>query len=125
MKSEIEILEPGVARVSFPFHEELTQNAGFLHGAVMFEAADTAGFVAANSVEETFSVLTADFYIRLLRPVQYEGIYSIAKVVHQGKTLVTVSADVFSESGKLVATGQGTYVVSDIPLTEVPGYGEQ
>jgi len=124
MKSGIEIERAGVAKVSFPFHGELTQNAGFLHGAILFEAADTAAFVAANSVEETHSVLTADFFIRLLRPVQYEGIYAIAEVVHQGRTLITVRADVYSDSGKLVATGQGTYIVSEIPLKDVLGYEE-
>jgi uncharacterized protein (TIGR00369 family) len=118
----IEIERPGVARVSIPFHSELTQNAGFLHGALFFEAADTAGFIAANSVEETYSVLTADFFIRLLRPVQREGIYAVAEVVHQGRTLITARAEVFSDAGKLVAAGQGTYIISDIPLASVPGY---
>jgi uncharacterized protein (TIGR00369 family) len=118
----IEIPEPGVARVTIPFHPELTQNSDFVHGAVLFEAADTAGFIAANSVEVTFSVLTADYYIRLLRPVQREGILAVGEVVHQGRTLITVRSQVFSDGGKLVATGQGTYIVSQIPLARVPGY---
>lgn len=122
LTSEIEIPEPGVARVTIPFHPELTQNADFVHGAVFFEAADTAGFIAANSVEETYSVLTADYYIRLLRPVQREGIQAIGEVVHKGRSLITVQSQVFSASGKLVAAGQGTYSISQIPLSDVPGY---
>lgn len=118
----IEILKPGHARVTLPFHPELTQNSDFVHGAVLFEAADTAGFVAANSIEETYSVLTVDYYIRLLRPVQREGIYADAQVLHHGRTLITVRSDVYNESGKLVATGQGTYIVSQILLSQVPGY---
>ena len=82
----------------------------------------TAGFIAANSVEDTYSVLTADYYIRLLRPVQREGIHAIGEVIHQGRALITVRSQVFSDGGKLVATGQGTYFVSQIPLAEVPGY---
>ncbi|HEX3070807.1 MAG TPA: PaaI family thioesterase [Thermoanaerobaculia bacterium] len=122
LRSEIEILQPGKARVTIPFHPELTQNAGFLHGAILFDAADTAGFVAANSVEETYSVLTADFYIRLLRPVEKESIVAVGEVVHRGHSLITTRSDVFNESGKLVAACQGTYSISRILLTDVPGY---
>jgi uncharacterized protein (TIGR00369 family) len=120
--SVIEIPRPGVARVTIPFHPELTQNANFVHGAVIFEAADTAGFVAANSVEEAYSVLTIDYYVRFLRPVQGEGVYAVAEVVHQGRTLITARSEVYSAGGKLVGTGQGTYFVSQIPLAQVPGY---
>ena len=49
----IEIEKAGVARVAIPFNGDLTQNAGFLHAAMLFEVADTAGFMAANSMEET------------------------------------------------------------------------
>jgi len=118
----IEIPEPGIAKVTVPFHPQLTQNSNFVHGAVLFEAADTAGFIAANSLEETYTVLTVDYYIRLLRPVRGEGINAVAEVIHRGRTLITTSSQVFSDSGALVASGQGTYMVTGTPLTEVAGY---
>ncbi|KUL64298.1 MULTISPECIES: PaaI family thioesterase [unclassified Streptomyces] len=120
----IEIEEAGRARVAIPFHADLTQNADFLHAAMMFEVGDTAGFVAANSMEETFSVLTVDYHINLIRPVQKQGIHAIGTVVTAGKTLYVARSDIYSDSGKLVAAGQGTYTVSKIPLTDLDGYAD-
>jgi uncharacterized protein (TIGR00369 family) len=122
LKAQIVVEKPGVARVSAAFHRELTQNSDFLHGAILFQVADTAGFVAANSLEETYSVLTADYHINFMRPVQGEGVYAIGEVIHGGKTLMVVRSLVYTESGKLVASGQGTYLVTKILLRDVPGY---
>ncbi|MGK5636776.1 PaaI family thioesterase [Streptomyces sp. URMC 126] len=118
----IEIEKAGVARVAIPFHSDLTQNADFLHAAMMFEVGDTAGFVAANSMEETFSVLTVDYHINLIRPVRKQGIHAVGTVVTAGKTIYVARSDIYSEDGKLVAAGQGTYTVSRIPLTDLEGY---
>jgi uncharacterized protein (TIGR00369 family) len=122
LNQRIEIDGPGVARVFVPFNSELTQNAGLLHGTVFFEAADTAGFIAANSLEATYSVLTADFHIAFIRPVRDEGIYAVGKVVSRGKNLVVVRSEVYSDANKLVAAGQGTYVVTGMLLTNIEGY---
>jgi uncharacterized protein (TIGR00369 family) len=118
----IEIPQPGAARVRIPFHPELTQNSELLHGAVLFEVADTAGFVAANSLERTYSVLTVSYNVSLLRPVKNEGICAVAEVVHRGRRWITARSEVFSDSGRLVALGQGIYAVSEIRLADVPGY---
>ncbi len=124
LKAQIVVEKPGVARVSVPFHPDLTQNSDFLHGAILFEAADTAGFVAANSLEETYSVLTVDYHINFMRPVQREGIYAVGEVIQSGKTLMVVRSLVYTDSGKLVASGQGTYLVTKILLTDLPGYAK-
>jgi uncharacterized protein (TIGR00369 family) len=125
LKRRIEIEGPGMAKVSIPFNPDLTQNSDFLHGAILFEAADTAGFIAANSLEETYSVLTADFHINFVRPVRGEGVYAIGKVVNRGKTLIVVRSEVYSDSEKLVAAGQGTYTVSSLPLVGIDGYSQE
>lgn len=122
LEREINIEEPGRARLSIPFNEQLTQNANFLHGAVLFEMADTAGFVAANSIERTHSVLTVDYHINFLRPVQREGIYAVGEVINVGKRLIVAQSRVYTESDKLVAVGQGTYAISNILLSEVEAY---
>src|SRR5207248_2205352 len=84
-------------RVGVPFHGELTQNSDFLHGAILFQVADTAGFVASNSLEETYSVLTVDYHVNFVRPVQHEGVFAIAEVTHQGKTLMVTRSQVFAD----------------------------
>ena len=122
LDKKITIEKAGVARVAVPFHADLTQNSGFVHAAVLFEVGDTAGFMAANSMEETYSVLTVDYHINLMRPVREEGVFATSEVVNAGKTLYVARSDIHTESGKLVAAGQGTYMVSKILLTELDGY---
>ena len=53
-----------------------------------------------------------------------QGIQAVGEVVTAGKTILVARSDVYSDSGKLVAAGQGTYTVSRIPLTELDGYGD-
>lgn len=122
LNREIEIPEAGKCRVTLPFQEELTQNSGLLHGAIIFEAADTAGFIAANSVEETYSVLTLEFNINFIRPVSSGKITAEATVVHHGKTVIICTSTVTNDKGKLVAEARGTYLVSNILLADVTGY---
>jgi uncharacterized protein (TIGR00369 family) len=124
LNKTITVEKAGIARVAIPFHGDLTQNSDFLHAAMLFEVADTAGFMAANSLEETYSVLTVDYHINLIRPVQKEGIYATGEVVTAGKTLYVARSDVYTDSGRLVAAGQGTYTVSRIPLAELDGYND-
>lgn len=118
----ITIERAGLARVAVPFHADLTQNSGFVHAAVLFEVGDTAGFVAANSMEETFSVLTVDYHINLMRPVRQEGVYATGAVVSAGNTVYVARSDIYTDSGTLVAAGQGTYLVSRIRLADLDGY---
>lgn len=120
----IEIEKAGLARVGIPFHADLTQNADFTHAALLFEVADTAGFMAAGSLQETYSVLTVDYHINLLRPVRNEGISAVGTVVNAGRNITVARSEVHSDSGKLVAVGQGTYAVSRIPLTDLDGYSD-
>lgn len=124
LNKTITIERAGVARVAVPFHDDLTQNANFLHAAILFEVGDTAGFMATNSMEETYSVLTVDYHINLIRPVRQEGIYATGEVVSAGRTLYVARSDVYTDSGILTAVGQGTYVVSKIPLADLDGYDD-
>jgi uncharacterized protein (TIGR00369 family) len=124
LRKEITIQKAGLARVAIPFHPDLTQNWEFLHAAVLFEVGDSAGFVAVNSMEETYSTLTVDFHINLVRPVQREGIYAIGEVLSAGKTLYVARSNIYTSSGKLAATGQGTYMVTKVRHVDLDGYND-
>jgi uncharacterized protein (TIGR00369 family) len=121
---EIEIPEPGHCIVRVPFHPELSQNSGFLHGAILFEVADTAGFIAANSIEMIFSVLTLDYNINFFRPIKEKGIYAEAKVMHKGQSVIICNSSVYDENGKYAAEGRGTYFISEILLSSIKDYGD-
>ena len=117
LNRKIEIPEPGRCSVRIPFQTELAQNSGFLHGAVLFEVADTAGFIAANSIEPIYSVLTLDYNINFFRPIREKGIYAEAKVIHKGRSVIICNSSVYDESGKYAAEGRGTYFISEIQLS--------
>jgi uncharacterized protein (TIGR00369 family) len=124
LNKEITIEKPGVARVAIPFQPDLTQNSDFLHAALLFEVGDTAGFVAVNSLDETYSTLTVDYHINLMRPVQKEGVYAIGEVVNAGRTICVARSSIYTASGKLVAAGQGTYMMTKILLADLDGYND-
>lgn len=122
LQRQIEIPEDGHCRLSIPFQSQFTQNSGFLHGALLFEVADTAGFIAANSVEPEFSVLTVDFNINFIRPVSKGSVIASARVIHKGKSVIICNASVTNETGNLVAEGRGTYMISSIRLMDNADY---
>jgi uncharacterized protein (TIGR00369 family) len=124
LRKEITIEKAGVARVAIPFHPDLTQNHEFLHAAVLFEVGDSAGFVAVNSMEETYSTLTVDFHINLLRPVRKEGIYAIGEVISAGQTLYVARSNIYTSRGTLAAIGQGTYMVTKLRHADLDGYAD-
>lgn len=124
LSKEITIEKAGVARVAIPFNPQLTQTWDFLHAAVLFEVADSAAYVAVNSMEETYNTLTADYHINLIRPVQREGLYAVGEVIMPGKTLYVARSNVYTASGKLVAAGQGTYMVTKMRHADLDGYSD-
>ena len=56
------------AEISIQVVEKFFHSGGAMHGSVYFKMLDDAAFFAANSVENQYFVLTADFRIDLLRP---------------------------------------------------------
>lgn len=88
---------------------------GGIHGGAIAGMFDTAFGVVANCT----SILgggneaaTADMNISFLRPVEY-GEHTIVKVyvVKKGRTMIRLRAEMFcKESGKLVATGVGSWI---------------
>jgi acyl-coenzyme A thioesterase PaaI-like protein len=75
--------------------------ADAVHGSVYFKALDDAAFFAVNSIVEDVFVLTASFNLYLVRPVT------------DGEMKAT---------GRLLATGSGTFMRSQIALDESIGY---
>jgi acyl-coenzyme A thioesterase PaaI-like protein len=45
-------------------------------------------------------------------------------VISAGKTMYVARSNIYTESGKLAAAGQGTYIVTKILLTSLDGYND-
>lgn len=93
--------------------EKLKQQHGYAHAGVVSTLADhTAGAAATTAVEESRSVLTADYTIHLLRPGAGELLRSRGEIVRAGRTLIISQSDVWAD-GEHCARYTGTMAVVD------------
>ena len=106
------------------FREDLTQQHGFLHAAVVAGIADSAcGYAAHTLMPAESDVLSVEFKPNLLRPATGSRFLAEARVVRAGRTLTVAAADVSAygraEDGDptLVATMLATMIRQPGPRT--------
>ncbi|MGI9056651.1 MAG: PaaI family thioesterase, partial [Pyrinomonadaceae bacterium] len=81
-----------------------------LHGGVTATLIDTAmAFAVITVLTREEKASTVDLNVHYLRPHLDGKIFCTAKIVKAGKRLLTVSAEVTNEQGKLIATALSTY----------------
>ena len=98
------------AEIEIEMRDELRQPAGLLHGGVTATLIDTAtAFAVVTRLAEGERATTIDLTVHYLRPHTDGKFTCIAKVVRAGKRILTVTADVFNEQKKLIATAISTY----------------
>lgn len=103
-------LQDGEAVVTLKMRDELRQPHGLLHGGATASVIDTAmAFAVVTKLAESEKASTVDLNVYYLRPVFEGEISCTAKIVKTGKRLLTVSAEVFDDNGKLIATALSTY----------------
>lgn len=108
----IELVEmsEGTATMKMPMKEELRQPYGLLHGGATASLIDTAtAFAVVAAIGREEKATTVDLTVHYLRPVVNETTICVAKVVRAGKRLITVSAEVHNEHGKMIAAALSTY----------------
>ncbi len=103
-------LKTGEAIVRLKMRDELRQPQGLLHGGATASVIDTAmAFAVVTCLAENEKASTVDLTVHYLRPVTEGAIVCTAKIVKAGKRLLTVSAEVFNNEEKLIATALSTY----------------
>lgn len=108
---KLKTIERGSVSVSVENCEPLKQQMGIVHGGAIASLLDTASALSVISLlEEGQSSTTVDLTIHYLRPVTRGEITATGKVIRAGKKILTVSAEVFDETGKLCATAITTYL---------------
>ncbi len=107
---ELVEIEAGKAVMRMPMREELRQPYGVLHGGATASLIDTAtAFAVISAIGRDEKATTVDLTVHYLRPVT-EGICTCtATVIRAGKRLITVSAEVHNDKGKMIATALSTY----------------
>ena len=100
----------GAARLRLKMRDELRQPYGVLHGGATASLIDTAtAFAVISCLPAEEKATTVDLTVHYLRPVVSGEIVCAARVVRAGRRILTVSAEVFNEEEKLVATALSTY----------------
>jgi uncharacterized protein (TIGR00369 family) len=116
---EIETIEPGHARLSMTWREDLTQPAGILHGGAIASLVDTA---IAHSIlltpehralrkEQGAKLVSVDLRLKYLRPVSSGKVFCDARVIRMGRQIIHTDAVVTAPDGKEVALGDSIYMM--------------
>ena len=98
------------ASIAIEMRDDLRQPSGVLHGGVTATLIDTAmAFAVRTRLPIESATATIDLTVHYVRPHTAGVVTCVAKNVRAGKRIFTVSAEVFNEEGKLIATGLSTY----------------
>ncbi|HCP47472.1 MAG TPA: thioesterase [Deltaproteobacteria bacterium] len=112
------------ATITHPVREDHCHAGQALHGSMYFKCLDDACFFAANSVVEDVFVLTADFHIRLMRPVPVtaDHVRAEGRIVSETARILICEGVLYDDQGAEVARGSGSFMRSRVALAHVPGY---
>lgn len=107
---ELVDLSANTAVIKLAMRDELRQPYGVLHGGATASLIDTAmAFAVRTCVSDDVETTTIDLTVHYLRPHSEGEVVCTAKVERAGKRILTVSAEVRNEQGKLIATALSTY----------------
>lgn len=90
--------------------KDMQNGHGTLHGGVTASLVDAAVGIAAIALSGGRRLSTVDLKVTYLRPASQGKLHCRAHLIKTGRTLVFGEAKVRDESGRLVASGQATYI---------------
>jgi len=86
---------PGRVRIEAPILPGSRQQHGFAHAGLSFAIGDSAaGYSALSVLPEGYEVMTTEMKIHLLAPAKGERLVAEGRVLHPGRRLVIVEADI-------------------------------
>ena len=124
-ESELEIAEPGFARIRFNVTESLFHAAGAAHGTTYFKMMDDAAFYACNSLVTDRFLLTTAFNLLFTRPLRAGPVTAEGRWASGRRRVLIGEARLIDAEGEEAARGTGTFMRSRIPLTSLAGYRPQ
>jgi len=106
----------GNAHFEMPHQERFQHAMKDTHGGVIATLLDNAGWFTAATRYDHW-VNTSEMTVRLHEPANREDLVASGQIVRAGKRLCVATMEVRSVSGRLIATGSGTFVVSSKPIS--------
>jgi uncharacterized protein (TIGR00369 family) len=120
--SEIEISEPGLARIRFTVEEASFHAASAAHGTLYFKMMDDAAFYACNSMVSDRFLLTTAFNLVFTRPLRSGPVVAEGRWISGKRRVFVGEARLLMPDGEEAARGTGTFMRSHIPLSGLAGY---
>lgn len=97
--AELVSVAPGEVVIELPFREDLTQQHGFLHAAIVTAIVDSAcGFAAYSLMPVDAAVLTAEYKVNFLAPAAGRRFVAYGRVLKPGRTLTVAAGEVVAET---------------------------
>lgn len=121
-RSELEIPEPGVARIRFEVRSEAFHAAGAAHGTLYFKMLDDAAFYACNSLVTDRFLLTTAFNLNFTRPLREGPAVAEGRWISGKRRVYVGEARLVLPDGEEAARATGTFMRSHIPLAGLEGY---
>ncbi|HYL97804.1 MAG TPA: PaaI family thioesterase [Blastocatellia bacterium] len=108
---ELDLIEPGRARLTVEVSDRLRQPQGVMHGGAIASVIDTSVALAiASTAGPEARFTTIDMTVTYLSPVIEGRIFADARIIRQGRRVVAAECDVSDEHGKRVAKALLTYI---------------
>jgi len=120
--SQLEIPEPGVARIRFDILPEAFHAAGAAHGTLYFKMLDDAAFYACNSLVSDRFLLTTAFNLNFTRPLREGPVVAEGRWISGKRRVYVGEARLVLPDGEEAARATGTFMRSHIPLAGLEGY---
>ena len=120
--SDIEIAEPGLARIRFEVGSDTYHAAGAAHGTLYFKMRDDAAFYACNALVSDRFLLTTAFNLVFTRPLKSGPVVAEGRWISGKRRVFVGEARLLLPDGEEAARGTGTFMRSHIPLSSLSGY---
>ena len=103
-------VQKGKAEMRAEVRPEFFHAARAIHGAVYFKALDDAAFFAANSLVEDVFVLTINFNLYLLKPLDKGLIIARGSVLYESNNSLIGESVLYDQDENQIARGTGTFI---------------
>ena len=121
-RSDIEIPEPGLARIRFEVGPDTFHAAGAAHGTIYFKMMDDAAFYACNAMVSDRFLLTTAFNLVFTRPLKEGPVIAEGRWISGRRRVFVGEARLLLPDGEEAARGTGTFMRSHIALSGLAGY---
>jgi len=111
LNSDIWFDEDARAHFVLHFNPGVCHALGDVHGGIIGAMVDNATWFTAAAQYPKVWVTTTEFHTYLIRVPNRQDIFSEGWVIHKGKRMAVVKAEVKAADGSLVAYGTGTFAV--------------